>query len=117
MKKQPRSKRAAAIIMAVIMAVFFLIGCTQRVEIPAEAFTVYETNSLKIVRQGAKTDVYDLAGNAHYGFTKKKVRKDPDAPKIREAKTGADTDTIKIQIFGGWILVEDKTAGKTIFIP
>lgn len=115
--KQRSSKRAAVALAALLMAVCLFIGCTVRTERTVEAFTLYETNTLKIVRQGAKTDVYDLAGNAHYGFTKKRVRRDPDAQQIREVKTSTDTETIKIQLIGGGILVDDKTAGKTIYIP
>ncbi len=119
--KQRSSKRAAVALAALLMAVCLFIGCTVRTE-QAEstedaAYTLYETSTLKIVRQGAKTDVYDLAGNSHYGFTKKRVRRDPDAQQIREVKTSTDTETIKIQLIGGGILVDDKTAGKTIYIP
>ena len=122
--KQRSSKRAAVALAALLMAVCLFIGCTVRTERTEQAestedaaYTLYETSTLKIVRQGAKTDVYDLAGNSHYGFTKKRVRRDPDAQQIREVKTSTDTETIKIQLIGGGILVDDKTAGKTIYIP
>lgn len=114
------SKRAATAILCIGLAFTSITGCTVSRETAVQAAqsmeTLYSTDTLKIEREGARTYVYDLAGNAAYTFAKKRVRKDP-AAQYKEIAPAVDTDTIKIQTIGRGILVEDKTAGTTIYIP
>lgn len=104
--------KAAAFILALVMAVFALTGCTKT---GGEALTLYDANGLKIEREGVQTRIYDLEGGAEYTFTGHRVRKG-EAAQISEARTTADTSTIKIQIVHGLIIVTIKADGKTIYI-
>ena len=107
-------KRAAALLLALVMALFALTGCTKTA--PA-TITLYDTESLYIERQGAETRVYDRVGGADYTFTSHRVRAAKGtAAQISEAKTTADTDTIKIQTVHGLIIVTVKDTGTTLYI-
>lgn len=96
-------KRLAAFIFVLAMAAFFLVGCTSTQQ---GAVTTYETDTLKIERQGAETRIYDLVGDSAYTFTahRTKVKKDA-AQNVQEAKTTAHTDTIEIKTVHGIIIV------------
>lgn len=109
-----RKHKAAAVILALVMAVFALTGCTKTA--PAVT-TLYDTESLYIERQGAETRVYDRVGNADYTFTSHRVKTDGSpAAQIREASTTASTDTVEIKTVYNLIIVTDKTTGTTLYI-
>ena len=109
-----RKHKAAAVILALVMAVFALTGCTKTA--PA-AITLYDTESLYIERQGAETRVYDRVGGADYTFTSHRVKAGQGtAAQIREASTTADTDTVEIKTVYNLIIVTDKTTGTTLYI-
>ena len=109
-----RKTKAAAVLLALVMAVFALTGCTKTA--PA-AITLYDTESLYIERQGAETRVYDRVGNADYTFTSHRVKADGSpAAQIREASTTANTDTVEIKTVYNLIIVTDKTTGTTLYI-
>ena len=106
--------KAAAVLLALVMAVFALTGCTKTA--PA-VITLYDTETLYIEREGAETRVYDRVGNADYTFTSHRVRAGQGtAAQISEAKTTADTDTLTIQTVHGLIIVTSKATGETIYI-
>lgn len=106
-----RSK-AAAVLLALVMAVFALTGCTNDA---GKVFTLYDGNGLKIEREGVETRIYDLEGEAEYTFTSHRVKKSAAEP-VKEAQTTTDTDTIKIQTVHGLIIVTSKATGTTIYI-
>ena len=107
-------KRAAALLLALVMALFALTGCTKTA--PA-AITLYDTETLYIEREGAETRVYDRVGNVDYTFTSHRVKTDGSpAAQIREASTTASTDTIEIKTVYNLIIVTDKTTGTTLYI-
>ena len=106
-----RSK-ATALILALVMALFALTGCTKT---GGEVLTLYDANGLKIEREGAQTRIYDLEGEAEYTFTSHRVKKSAAEP-VKEAQTATDTDTIKIQTVHGLIIVTSKATGETIYI-
>jgi hypothetical protein len=109
-----RKTKAAAVLLALVMAVFALTGCTKTA--PA-AITLYDTETLYIEREGAETRVYDRVGNADYTFTSHRVRAGQGtAAQISEAKTTTETDTIKLQTVYGVIIVTDKTTGTTLYV-
>ncbi len=109
-----RKHKAAAVLLALVMAVFALTGCTKTA--PA-TITLYDTESLYIERQGAETRVYDRIGGADYTFTSHRVKTDGSpAAQIREATTTADTDTIQLKTVYNLIIVTDKTTGTTLYI-
>lgn len=106
--------KAAALLLALVMAVFALTGCTKTT---SEVLTLYDSTGLKIERQGAETRIYDLEGEAEYTFTSHRVRAAKGtAAQISEAKTTADTDTITIQTVHGLIIVTLKDTGTTLYI-
>ena len=107
-----RHSKAAAVLLALVMAVFALIGCTKN---EADILTLYDANGLKIERQGAETRIYDLEGEAEYTFTSHRVKKGAAEP-VKEAQTTTDTDTIKIQTVHGLIIVTSKATGTTLYI-
>jgi hypothetical protein len=104
--------KAAAFILALVMAVFALTGCTKT---GGEVLTLYDANDLKIEREGVQTRIYDLEGEAEYTFTSHRVKKSAAEP-VKEAQTTTDTDTITIQTVHGLIIVTSKATGKTIYI-
>ena len=104
--------KVTALLLALIMAVFALTGCTKAQQ---GIYTLYDANGLKIEREGAQTRIYDLEGDAEYTFTAHRVRKSTAEP-VKEAQTTADTDTITIQTVHGLIIVTSKATGETIYI-
>ena len=106
-----RSK-ATALILALVMALFALTGCTKT---GGEVLTLYDANGLKIEREGAQTRIYDLEGEAEYPFTSHRVKKSTAEP-VQAAQITADTDTITIQTVHGLIIVTSKATGTTIYI-
>lgn len=106
-----RSK-AAAVLLALVMALFALTGCTNDA---GKVFTLYDGNGLKIEREGVETRIYDLEGEAEYTFTSHRVKKSAAEP-VKEAQTTTDTDTIKIQTVHGLIIVTSKATGTTLYI-
>ena len=106
-----RSK-AAAVLLALVMALFALTGCTNDA---GKVFTLYDGNGLKIEREGVETRIYDLEGEAEYTFTSHRVKKSAAEP-VKEAQTTTDTDTITIQTVHGLIIVTSKATGTTLYI-
>ncbi len=108
------NKKASVLLLALIIALFALVGCTNGAP---DKVTIHDTNTLKIEREGAKTTVYDVAGDASYIFTTHRTRtRKTDAPKISEATTTADTETIRLQTVYNMIIITDKTTGETLYI-
>lgn len=104
--------KAAAVLLALVMALFALTGCTNDA---GKVFTLYDGNGLKIEREGVETRIYDLEGEAEYTFTSHRVKKSAAEP-VKEAQTTTDTDTIKIQTVHGLIIVTSKATGTTLYI-
>ena len=119
--------KAAALLLAVVMAVLTLTGCTAA-QSGAEAhqsdettrqgvIILYDTDGLKIEREGAETRIYDLEGDAEYTFTTRRVKRATGAAAyISEGKTATDTDTLTIKTVYGLIIVEIKATGTTLYI-
>ena len=105
-------RKAAAVLLAPVMAVFALTGCTKTRQ---GRITLYDGNGLKIEREGVETRIYDLEGEAEYTFTAHRVRTRTAEP-VKEAQTTADTDTITIQTVHGLIIVTSKATGTTLYI-
>jgi uncharacterized lipoprotein NlpE involved in copper resistance len=101
--------RIAALVLVLMMAAAVLVGCTNRQQ---DTVTIYETDALKIERQGAQTRICDLVGNSTYTFTTHRTRASKDA--VQEAQTTAKTETIEIKTVHGIIIVT--TDAGTIYI-
>lgn len=105
--------RLAAIILVLATAAVFLVGCTNTQQ---GALTLYETDTLKIEREGAETRIYDLVGDSEYTFTAHRTRARKDATQdVQEAMTTAATDTITIKTVHGIIIVTTAD-GRTLYI-
>ena len=107
-----RHSKAAAVLLALVLAVFTLTGCTKH---EADISTLYSSNALKIERQGAETRIYDLEGDTVYTFTSHRVKKGAAEP-VQAAQTTADTGTVTIQTVHGLIIVTDKATGSTLYV-
>ena len=104
--------RIAAVVLALTMAAAVLVGCTNRQQ---DTVTLYETDALKIERQGAQTRIYDLVDDSAYTFTTHRTRTSKDAAQyVQEAQTTAKTETIEIKTVHGIIIVT--TAAGTIYV-
>ena len=104
-------KATLAAVLAVVLLTFSFTGCTKETKV------FCDTETLRIERTGTVTTVYDLAGDESYTFRTVRVRKGTQAAEAAaEYKTVHDTETIKIDVVKGVIIVEDKTAGITYTI-
>lgn len=86
-----------------------------------EVITLFDTPTLKIELEGAETRVFDLVGGKEYSYTtkRKRVSKNPTLEQMQArclASTSANTDTVKIELVGGLIVVNDKTAEQVYYI-
>ncbi len=96
-----KSKIAFALLVCVCLMLF--AGCK------SEPKTLYQSESVAIVREGNKTAVYDLIADKEYNFITKRIKRTEG---ILEPYTSVDTDTIKIEIIPSGLRVYDKTANK-----
>lgn len=110
-------KRKYSFILAVMLMAALMTGCSTA----PETKTLYQSDTVKVVRTGSQTVIYDLVGGAEYAFTshRARVKKEQTTEELLQmwtAKTTADTDTIRLQTVQGLIILEDKTAAKTYYI-
>ena len=74
-----------------------------------EPKTLYQSESVEVVREDNKTAVYDLLADKEYNYITKRVKRSEG---VSEPYTTVDTDTIKIEIIPSGLRVYDKTANK-----
>ena len=96
-----KSKIAFVLVLSVLFVM--LAGCK------TEPKTLYQSESVEIVREGNKTAVYDLLSDKEYNFTTKRVKRTEG---VLEPYTSVDTDTIKIEIIPNGLRVYDKAENK-----
>ena len=109
--KKTASKATVWLVSLVLCAALIFTGCAQETKVYCD------TDTLRIERTGTATTIYDLAGDDIYTFRTVRVRKGTQAAEAAaEYKTVHDTETIKIDVVKGVIIVEDKTAGITYTI-
>ena len=76
--------------------------------------TLIDTDSLKVVREGAKTTVYDIVGDEQYTFKTVRVKRSEG---VSVPSTAISTDTISIDILPQGVLkITDKTVEKVYII-
>ena len=115
---------AFCLVFAVMLA-----GCSSTPEKAAESpststqvvTTLFDTNTIRIELEGADTRVYDLVGGAEYDFTTTRtIRTTPLTLEEMQSRalgrTVTDTETMKIELAGGLIVVHDLTAEQTYYI-
>lgn len=115
---------AFCLVFAVMLA-----GCAATPETPTsspteaaeEAVVLFDTDTCKIVLDGAQTTVEDKATGSTYQYktTKTLTAKQPTLEQLQSrciARTSVNTDTMEILIAGGLLVVTDKTAEQTYYL-
>ena len=96
-----KSKIAFALLVCVCLMLF--AGCNN------EPKTLYQSESVEVVREGNITLVSDLVADKEYSFRSVRVKR---SESVSEPYTTVDTDTIKIEIIPSGLRVYDKSANK-----
>lgn len=115
-------------IVCLVFAVM-LAGCAATPETPTsspteaaeEAVVLFDTDTCKIVLDGAQTTVEDKTTGSTYSYTTKKTYSEtpPTLEQMQArciARTSANTDTVKIELAGALIVVTDKITGQVYYI-
>lgn len=115
---------AFCLVFAVMLA-----GCAATPETPTsspteaaeEAVVLFDTDTCKIVLDGAQTTVEDKTTGSTYQYktTKTLTAKQPTLEQMQArciARTSADTDSIKIELAGALIVVHDRAGNQTYYI-
>ena len=115
---------AFCIVFAVMLA-----GCAAPLETPTsspteateEAVVLFDTDTCRIVLEGAQTTVEDKVTGTQYEFTtsRKLTTQQPTLEQLQArciARTSASTDSMEIQIAGGLIIVHDLAGGQVYYI-
>lgn len=108
-----RKGKTAAVLIALVMALYLFTGCTQMEQGLA---ILHDTETLYIESEGAETRVCDLVGNTTYTIKSHRTRRKLDARQSVQANTETDTDTITIKTVYDILIVVDKTTGETVYI-
>ena len=96
-----KNKLVFAVLLAVCLMLFS--GCNN------EPKTIYQSESVEVVREGNITLVSDLVADKEYSFRSVRVKR---SESVLEPHTAIETDTIKIEIIPSGLRVYDKTANK-----
>ena len=100
-------KNKVAFVLLLSMCLMLFAGCKN------EPKMLYQSDSVKIVREGNKTAVYDLLADKEYNYITKRVKRSEG---VLEPYTTVDTDTIKIEIIPSGLRVYDKAENKIFTI-
>lgn len=100
-------KNKVAFVLLLSMCLMLFAGCNN------EPKTLYQSESVEVVREGNKTAVYDLLADKEYNYITKRVKRSEG---ILEPHTTVDTDTIKIEIIPSGLRVYDKAENKIFTI-
>lgn len=101
--KRLKGVQTVAFLLLVSVCLLSFVGCNN------EPKTLYQSDSVLIVREGVITTVYDLEAEQEYTFRSARVKRSEG---VSEPHTAIETDTIKIEIIPSGLRVYDKTAGK-----
>ena len=106
-----------------------LAGCAATPETPTsspteaaeEAVVLFDTDTCKIILDGAQTTVEDKTTGARYEYTttRKLTTKQPTLEQMQArciARTSASTDTMRIELAGALIVVHDLAGNQTYYI-
>lgn len=108
-----------------LVFVVVLAGCSTAemptTEAAEEAVVLFDTDTCKIVLDGAQTTVEDKTTGARYEFTttRKLTTQPPTLEQLQArciARTSTDTDSIKIELAGALIVVHDLAGNQTYYI-
>ena len=110
-KKDREKRRKLLQKIACCLLVVVCLVCFSACE--NEPKTLYQSESVEVVREGNKTAVYDLLADKEYNYITKRVKRSEG---VLEPYTTADTDTIKIEIIPSGLRVYDKAENKIFTI-
>lgn len=96
-------------------------AATEAAQATPEAVTLFDTDTCKIVLNGSETTIADKSsGNAYsYTTTRTLTTKQPTLEQLQArciARTSASTDTMRIELAGGLIVVHDLAGNQTYYI-
>ena len=100
-----KNKLVFAVLLAVCLMLFS--GCNN------EPKTIYQSESVEVVREGNITLVSDLVADKEYSFRSVRVKRSEG---VSEPYKSIDTDTINIETMPSGFRIYDKTADKIIYI-
>ena len=100
-------KNKVAFVLLLSLCLMLFAGCNN------EPKTLYQSESIEVVREGNKTAVYDLLADKEYNYITKRVKRSEG---VSEPYTTVDTDTIKIEIIPSGLRVYDKAENKIFTI-
>ena len=106
-KKDREKRRKLLQKIACCLLVVVCLVCFSACE--NEPKTLYQSESVEVVREGNKTAVYDLLADKEYNYITKRVKRSEG---VLEPYTTIDTDTIKIEIIPSGLRVYDKAENK-----
>lgn len=75
--------------------------------------TLYQSESVQVVRNGSNTAVLDLISDEEYNYTTKRVKRTEG---ITEPYTSIDTDTVRVEIIPNGMRVYDKAENKVFSV-
>ena len=110
-KKDREKRRKLLQKIACCLLVVVCLVCFSACE--NEPKTLYQSESVEVVREGNKTAVYDLLADKEYNYITKRVKRSEG---VLEPYTTIDTDTIKIEIISSGLRVYDKAENKIFTI-
>lgn len=90
------------------VVVLMLSGCGK-----SAPETLYQSDSVQVIRNGSNTAVLDLISDKEYNYTTKRVKRTED---ITEPYTSIDTDTVKVEIIPNGMRVYDKAENKVFSV-
>ena len=96
-----KNKLVLAVLLSVCLMLFS--GCNN------EPKTLYQSDTVEVVREGNITLVSDLVADKEYSFRSVRVKR---SESVLESHTAIETGTIKIEIIPSGLRVYDKTANK-----
>lgn len=100
-----RNKLVFAVLLPVCLMLFS--GCNN------EPKTIYQSESVEVVRNGNITVISDLVADKEYSFRSVRVKR---SESVFEPYESIDTDTINIETMPSGFRIYDKTADKIIYI-
>lgn len=75
--------------------------------------TLYQSDSILIVREGKITTVYDLVADTQHSFRSVRVKR---SERIVAPYTSIDTSTLKVEMIPNGLRIFDKSEGKILTI-
>lgn len=95
-------------IVGLLLALFLLSGCARGAKV------LVQTETCRIMRDGARITVCCTESGNEYNFTARRVVRENGEK--RDVKTLVDNDELRVVSFGGVLCVEDCAAGEVYVV-